>query len=1412
MQWRRQKRITHVIGSSNHVLLLARYQDAPPGEEDEEEGLRKEYVKSQDKEANAHTIDRNGQSGYKPRRCGTGTSGSTSGYASSSSRSHRDESSGSPSQPKIIFNEDEYTRITTPRQDVLFKKGYLSRKKPWTGNASTSATPSTTESQSASHSTADGSETTEDQQLLDRDSGTGEYPPMVESGAQLGYGTFYDHSSGYYYEYPVMLVGPAPVPAQVGPSVLAAVPCGPVPLRPIEWINPAFVPKLANQPYCLMDYQTSQSTETATIMEEHSDTMVTEAPNGTWNESGTGSASCSGSVVEEVDTEEMNSSTKTTITTKTTTTTTKTIEQPKEQFVEEQQYPEQHHEHLEGQPQQQEQQQHQQHLENGGVTTEVDPYLEPLMLQEPPSMHMSHVVPAVPQPYIYPGHYMFGPPLVNVNGVTIQGGPLVRTMDIAAVTMACGKRRKKRKKRKQKRPILGNTEDEEEGEYSSECDNDLSSSRLPWSDCPVTTITTTTTMTTTAAVAKPRPLNPECQEFQLRPALQFQIFSSLVETSAVAENATTYANDAPDASSSIIIAETEPAGLSREFDEIRDVSTAQCSTNFEDASASTIRENSEQLVAQQMPSGNVPQLAISIGPKPKDKNIKVNGRVDLIEDLETVATSEIAFTGAKNDSVSIDNTTLFGKNDTVENDNDSAAMADVIKRDLLKSDDNSVTTELLNNHIKRKNSKAVLTNGKAGFKRHGKLTEQINAPDKSRSQSPQVDDTFTDESRPSLVMSKANATVTNVNVLVKDEEEEEEDEEEEEEEQEGEERQKTHRASWHCNNSSVVQTMTASSLTQPKKYSKKSPKFVREPTPGPDLGDQATRSDMENGKMVVRRLESVELPDDTRVAYAGRDDAADTNVLLGNDDSKTKTTISQETVEGSNEDSGFESQTRLSKYPITAAVTEWLRRTNSPDMFLTPVSTSDSETDGDEDDDEEINTKPPKNLQGNPMPALSVNSGVDNSVTTTLSRTASCGEFAKSNNNHNNNNNNNNNNSSNNIRMIDRVETNGTSLIGRRKKDTAGATRRKTATTKKTDKRNGRNVDEKTQKHLVSSLVPCHRLENIVGAAKLKNPSESSVGDICEFTQKDSVAGMRVALSSRINSKRVNARRAKTLRRIKRDPVENIDIRMRRIDDTKNVKNDGGGETADNSVSVRTFEKGEIIVSKDGRLLPTSSYEQVPSDDRDTSELTTKTIAVDMINENVREEEARNSSENDENMMMSSVSIEEPDVLECWEAETIEPVITPKRMLQSPGVLCEGEAVEDDSLEVEKATVEHVRKYYRLDSSAISIDGESSELSVRSVVSVPKSRIVPNNPGKMIEHLRGVEEIPIVMPDKSRDIILGDEKIPVDEAFEVYESCYTAGKSPFPAPFDSSMFKQQRPLLQNGDGPIPCRAVCCNIQ
>lgn len=117
--------------------------------------------------------------------------------------------------------------------------------------------------------------------------------------------------------------------------------------------------------------------------------VTTEASSSVWNESGTGSASCSGSVAEEIEeqAEEAENATM----------EPHTI---KEQLAEEQQLEQQHYD-------------GQQHLENGIAT--VDPYLEPVMMQEPP-MHIPHVMPAVPQPYMYPGHYMFGPPLVNVNG------------------------------------------------------------------------------------------------------------------------------------------------------------------------------------------------------------------------------------------------------------------------------------------------------------------------------------------------------------------------------------------------------------------------------------------------------------------------------------------------------------------------------------------------------------------------------------------------------------------------------------------------------------------------------------------------------------------------------------------------------------------------------------------------------------------------------------------------------------------------------------------------------------------------------------------------------------------------------------------------------------------------------------
>ncbi|XP_030747510.1 uncharacterized protein LOC115876000 isoform X2 [Sitophilus oryzae] len=68
-------------------------------------------------------------------------------------------SSSTTSENKITFNEDEYTRITTPRQDVLFKKGYLNKPKSYqsqtsTGN-STISTGYSTENGTPDHQSTD---------------------------------------------------------------------------------------------------------------------------------------------------------------------------------------------------------------------------------------------------------------------------------------------------------------------------------------------------------------------------------------------------------------------------------------------------------------------------------------------------------------------------------------------------------------------------------------------------------------------------------------------------------------------------------------------------------------------------------------------------------------------------------------------------------------------------------------------------------------------------------------------------------------------------------------------------------------------------------------------------------------------------------------------------------------------------------------------------------------------------------------------------------------------------------------------------------------------------------------------------------------------------------------------------------
>ncbi|XP_065173179.1 uncharacterized protein [Atheta coriaria] len=72
---------------------------------------------------------------------------------------------GTNSDGKITFNEDEYTRITTPRQDVLFKKGYLSKPKAYqtqtSTGASTISTGNSTGNGTPDHQSADGTEGTD---------------------------------------------------------------------------------------------------------------------------------------------------------------------------------------------------------------------------------------------------------------------------------------------------------------------------------------------------------------------------------------------------------------------------------------------------------------------------------------------------------------------------------------------------------------------------------------------------------------------------------------------------------------------------------------------------------------------------------------------------------------------------------------------------------------------------------------------------------------------------------------------------------------------------------------------------------------------------------------------------------------------------------------------------------------------------------------------------------------------------------------------------------------------------------------------------------------------------------------------------------------------------------------------------
>lgn len=490
-------------------------------------------------------------------------------------------------------------------------------------------------------------------------------------------------------------------------------------------------------------------------------------------------------------------------------------------------------------------------------------------------------------------------------------------------------------------------------------------------------------------------------------------------------------------------------------------------------------------------------------------------------------------------------------------------------------------------------------------------------------------------------------------------------------------------------NIEIIQRITSQETLSKNNQSRKKykvTKLVREATPGPELDEQQPKTpEIET----TQKFENVPVGVDAFQAQMSADD------------------------------SGFESQSRFSDYPITEAVTQWLRRANSPDLF-TSIDAANAENEEMEDD--EID-EPPKNLQGNPMPALSANSNVnDMKIDLSLCLT-SCGEFARAN-----------------CPRESNKNNKTTTTTKRRRK-----------------KRSGNNNKKRMTIHKINneSLNCCQKQQQINNAEILQlSPTKEIVRGVCEFTEKDSNAGVRVATSSWINLNKV----------IKNQAQESAESSRVEGENNKNHCVD----------QVKTFEKGEIVVSIDGKLIPTTICK-----------------AIQLKNN----EDESNREENN-----SIGSIEELDMLECWDEENIESV-TPKELLKDQL----NDDAEDES-KVDPMSLELVRKYYRFARGSVQSfssieEGISDSIKQMEFNEDPsRSRLV--SPEQVIETLCNNNRIPVIYKNEKLNNCLS-----IDEGLEVYESCYN-GKPPII--LHSDLYKSHG--LHHEDGPIPCRAACCIVQ
>ena len=673
-------------------------------------------------------------------------------------------------------------------------------------------------------------------------------------------------------------------------------------------------------------------------------------------------------------------------------------------------------------------------------------------------------------------------------------------------------------------------------------------------------------------------------------------------------------------------------------------------------------------------------------------------------------------------------------------------------------------------------------------------------------------------------------------------------------------------ASSSASSSVMTAPQTQQQAARNRKYTAKGPKFVREATPGPDLDviqqqqqqtvatafiDETNRkrnNKAENGngsEPIIITPEAVNrIPINNEIIATGVEalEAEIQSYSLSTTGSfaehHERNNRRDTNADGSNDDSGVESQTRFSDHPITDAVNEWLQRANSPELFVTSTVVSGSEPEDDELEEEE----PPKNLQGNPMPALSANSSVND---TASSRLASCGEFTKVTN------------GTVNSKQLTRIENNkrdtGNTDIDRSKKFGDKSVVQSRRSRRMEAKRRGskNKVDSRAfskQRNDARTADPPKKEAAGLGVASnsghVENKKVVNDGndDVCEFAENDSVAGMRVAKSSRTKKKfdsdgsRVDKSRRYTtqdestvIMLSSRDvPVENVEVKVRRLTDDNDE-----GIVEDEEVNVRTFEKGQIVVSIDGKVLPAAAYEPILLQHQATNnkaktwnEISSKPICSTITGESGRCDD-RNDDETSTISETASKrnslgSIDEPDVLECWEVETVEPIKTPKK-LSARGTSQEGEAVEDDvgAPEIDSAGIELVRKYYRLEAmrdsgtSVTSIEEDFNNDDSVATKSVMKNSL-SNSSDRTMENFYN-DEIPVIGERMSKIVenMMNKSGIPVEQGVEVYESCYTGKSPPYILGLEA---KFRRTSVMYGkdperEGTVPCKApACCNIQ